>query len=481
MELRPNLGVQARQAITITPQVIQSIKLLKYGHNELLEFLRDQEERNPLIEVVSEVKASREAVADTGEPAMMNRPAETAVKEIPSPQREVPRALSDRTRPISGATGGFDSDMRTLEETCASKLSLREHVLRQVYLTVRDPADLTIAIEIAESLDPDGYLRRDLHEIADHLGTRKQRVEQVLRCVQTIEPAGIAARDLSECLSNQLRDQGRLTDPMGALLDNLELLAAYDFDKLARICAVDKATLNDMARTIRELDPRPGRRFDTDPVMPALPDLKLDLESDGTFRVELNSELLPKVLVDREYYSEMRASTKGEDETRFVVDCMKKANWLTRNLDQRANTVLKVATAIVSHQRDFFLHGVEHIRPLCQSDIAKVVGMHPSTICRATSEKYIMTNRGMFELKFFFWNAITTLGDRENYSAESIRGKIRNLVEAEPSNGVLSDNAIMACLRKEGVSIARRTVAKYREMMHIPSSQIRKRQKRAAA
>ena len=461
MELRPGLALQARQTITITPQVIQSIKMLKYGQEELHAFLKEQEERNPLIEVKS----------GPGE----TTPARTAHDRTPA---QAGPGGGERWG-IRGMSRSAGDDLRRIEETFASAVSLREHLLGQVDLAPLGPVDRLIAIDIVESIEPDGYLRRDLDEIADFLGVDEARVAAVLSEVQRFEPTGVGARMLAECLALQLAERGRMTAAYTALLDNLEMLASYEIDRLARVCGVDREELMAMVRTLRELDPKPGRQFSSDPVLPALPDVNVDV-SEGSVRVELNSALLPRVLVDREYYARMRAGASGIDDVRFVTDCMKNAGWLTRNLDQRANTILKVATEIVKRQKDFFRHGVDHLRPLCQGDVAEALGIHRSTVCRAAAGKYMMTNRGMFELRFFFSNAIESDGGDQEFSAESIRSRIRQMIEAETVTTVLSDDAIMQALRGDGVQIARRTVAKYREMMHVPSSSVRKRQLQAA-
>lgn len=474
MELRPNLQAQAKQSIAITPRIIQSIKLLKYRHDELFAYLKEQEERNPLIEVVlPEARGAGPSDHTPGSDTMAARRAEDGTR--PATDRAGGAGAN------TGSTAPASGDLRSIEETFASATSLREHLLRQVDLTIRGDLAKLVAVEIVESIEADGYLRRDLDEIALCLDLEEAQVETVLAQVQQFEPSGIGARSLAECLRLQLAEADELTEPMAVLLDNLDLLAKYEIGALARLCKVDQQDIAAMVRTIRLLDPRPGKQFDSDFVMPAMPDVNVTLGRDDTWQVELNSALLPRVLVNREYYSEMREATSGEEDTRFVTDCMKEASWLTRNLDQRANTLLKVATEIVKRQKAFLRHGVDHIKPLCQGDVAEALGMHRSTVCRAISGKYMMTDRGLFELKYFFSNAIQAAGGNEDFSAESIRAKIRHLIDNEGNGKVLSDDAIMAELRAEGVEIARRTVAKYREMMGIPSSSVRRRQLRAAA
>ncbi|AJE49213.1 RNA polymerase factor sigma-54 [Celeribacter indicus] len=471
MELRPNLFSQQKQTISITSQVIQSIKLLHFGQNELRDFLREQAERNPLIEVT----LGREFTVD---PAP-----EPAREEAARPVREAENDGYARKSYLSGTGGGvaFGAEKRSLEEYCPVGTTLREALHGQVALSIADPQDQFIAREIVESLDPDGYFRRDPEEIANILGVGEARVTEVLGMVQTFEPTGVGARDLAECLRLQLVERGQDDPAMLTLVDNLDLLANFDIARLARLCGLSQDGVMELARKIRELDPRPGRCFDTDPVLPALPDVQVEMHEDGRISVELNTSLMPRVLVDREYYAEIRQASRGVEDARFVTDCMRNANWLVRNVDQRAQTILRVATEIVTRQRAFFEQGLEHLKPLYLRDVAEAVGLHESTVCRATTDKYMMTPRGMFELKFFFMNSLGSTDGSEELSAETVRQKIRHMIEAETAATVLSDSAIMAALQAEGIDIARRTVAKYREMLHIPTSQKRKRMKRAQA
>ncbi len=454
MELRHKLFGQARQTIAITPRVIQSIKFLKYGHQELCEYLKEQQEKNPLVELVMP------EILPTARPA------------------ERRRGGSLGTGGAGGALGGLD--LPGIEETTAQSVSLREHLLQQVDVDIMGQAEKAIATEIVESIDPDGYIRRDLEEIADFLGVPLSRVEIVLAQVQGFEPTGVGARDLSECLFLQLAERGQASLPMMRLLENLPLLARHDLPALARHCGVKVQEVAAMAQILRTLDPRPGRSFESEPLMPAMPDVLAERAEDGTFTVSLNSALLPKVLVNREYYAKMRKGARGEDDVRFVTDCIKDANWLARNLDQRANTLLRVASEIVKRQQAFFVHGVEHIKPLCQGDVATTLGVHRSTVCRAISDKFVMTNRGLFELKFFFSNGFASGGETGDVSAESIRARIRQMIDGENPAKVLSDDAIMATLQADGIEIARRTVAKYREMLGLQSSSARRRQHKAA-
>lgn len=459
MELRSSPSIQTKQGLAITSGMIQSIQLLQFQQDDLIAYLREQEKSNPLIEIV-------ESAVDQG-------------KKSSTKDQERGGSISTRNLSSGSGLGSSTQDaIRSLEETHAESVTLREHLLRQVGEALKNSEEIFIANEIVESIEPDGYMRGDLDEIAEALDIDIDRVEHILKLVQQFDPVGVGARDLAECLRIQMRESGGLTAEMKLLLDNLPLLGQAKIEELAKLCSVTPQEIAQMGGVIRNLEPRPGLNFDTDPIIFALPDVKVEFQADGGFHVELNTDLLPKVLIDQEYYAEIQANSKGTDDVRFVMDCMKDANWIVRNLDQRAKTILKVTTEIIRQQKAFFVNGSAQIKPLSQGDVAEAVGVHRSTVCRATSGKYVLVNRGMFELNYFFSNALNSADGDADHSAESVRAKIRVLIETETAKTVLSDDAIMKALRKEGVEVARRTVAKYREMINIPSSQVRKRLKR---
>lgn len=496
MHLRTNLRTQQRQTAVIAAQMIQSLELLQYGLDELQAFLSEQAEGNPLIEIVGGCgleETRREWPETDADAGVEGRAGAQLVGEgllgdgnirhqtvIGSGDLLTGRGLGGvATRGAGGSGHIVGDDAYSLENVITASVSLADHLREQVGLTFDKPAERLIAGEIVGSLDPDGYLRRDLSDIADMLGTEEACIVTVLKKVQTFDPIGVAARNLAECLRLQLDEMGQIDRAMEVLLDNLPLLARYELQQLARICGVDVEAVLQMAKEIRELDPRPGRRFDTGPVLPALPDVLVEIRPDGSCAVEINSDLLPRVLVNQRYYANITAGTLGMQEKIFVTDCLRNASWLAKNVEQRAQTILKVATEIVVQQRDFLLHGVEHLRPLNLKDVARVLGMHESTVCRAIANKYMMTSRGMFDLKYFFTNSIAAADGGDDFSAETIRHRIRQKVAMESATDVLSDDAIVTALRKEGVNIARRTVAKYREMMNIASSAGRRRKKQA--
>jgi RNA polymerase sigma-54 factor len=338
-----------------------------------------------------------------------------------------------------------------------------------------------IARELADAVDESGYMRGDVAEIAGRLGAGAALVEEVLAVCQRFDPPGLFARDLAECLAIQLRRLDRFDPAMQALVGHLDLLARRDFAALRRLCGVDEGDLVDMLGEIRALDPKPGAGFASGVAETIVPDVVVRPAPDGTWTVELNPETLPRVLVDQAYFAHVSSRAMSPAERDFLSDCMQSANWLTRSLDQRARTILKVTSEIVRQQDGFLVHGITHLRPLNLKTVADAIQMHESTVSRVTANKYVQTPRGVFELRYFFTAAIASAEGGDAHSAQAVRHRIRQMIEEETAATVLSDDAIVDILREGGVDIARRTVAKYREGMKIPSSVQRRREKRAMA
>jgi RNA polymerase sigma-54 factor len=487
------------QTLAMTPQLRQAIQLLQLSNLELNTWLEDALETNPLLErddapeagSVPENSAEREekradvprgdadpAPLDFGAAPGYEAPesfGETAASNLWDGDGESSFAGS-----WSGRGGASESagDLSDYPQTVADKPPLREHLFQQIRLVLTEPVERMIAAQLVDQIDEAGYLSGDLETLAATLGVAKKALDAVVEKLLGLEPVGVFARSLAECLSVQLRDRNRLDPAMQTLLANLELLAKGDKARLMRLCSVDAADLDDMIAEIRTLDPRPAAGFDAPPASPLIPDVLMRASPVGKgWIVELNPDTLPRLLVDRRYYDTVAKSGmngKARDAKRFLAARLQEANWLVRALDQRARTILKVATAIVERQKGFFEHGIAQLRPLVLRDIAEAIDVHESTVSRATANKYIATPRGTFELKFFFSTAVGS-GNGEAHSAESIRHRIKTLIAGEKA--ILSDDAIVSALRREGYDLARRTVAKYREAMRIPSSVERRRMK----
>jgi RNA polymerase sigma-54 factor len=455
LALGARLELRQGQGLVVTPQLQQAIKLLQLSNLELESFVETELERNPLLQRVDDPKAASAASASA--PAPVENPV---------------------WRTGSTGLGGIEVDGPLAEHK-----SLHTHLHDQLAVARLDPAERVIAGALIDAVDDGGYLRADLGEIAERLGCDTDLVEKVLGVIQGFEPTGVAARSVSECLAIQLKERNRYDPAMGALLANLDLLARGDTAGLRKACAVDLDDLSEMIAELRALTPRPGAAFGGEPAAPVVPDVIVRETTAGQWHVELNNETLPRVLVNRRYHAWVDGATKSDEDRTFVAEKLAEANWLVKSLDQRARTILKVAGEIVKRQDGFLAHGVTHLRPLNLKTVAEAIGMHESTVSRVTSNKYMATPRGVFELKFFFTASLAAAdGEGEAHSAESVRHRIRQLIEAERSAGdVHSDDAIVDILKEAGVDIARRTVAKYREAMRIPSSPERRRLLRHSA
>jgi RNA polymerase sigma-54 factor len=499
--LSQRLELRQGQSLVITPQLQQAIKLLQLSNLELEAFVEGELERNPLLtrddregdregQPRSEAPASPPGTPEAGESPM------AAAADLDARHDDVFEGASpgDRATGDAGAAdaggsvdwsragrgGSFDADDGETSPSRPRELSLADHLQAQLTVARLSAPERAVAAVLIDSVDEAGYLRADLAEIAARLGCGDAMISAVLAALQGFEPTGVFARDLAECLKLQLIDKGRFDPAMEALLGNLDLLARRDMGPLRRACGVDEEDLAEMIAELRGLTPRPGAAFGSEPAQTVIPDVFVRESPGGEWAVELNSDTLPRLLVDQRYHARIRSGVRDAREKTFVAECLASASWLVKSLDQRAKTILKVASEIVRQQDGFLAFGVEQLRPLNLKTVADAIGMHESTVSRVTSNKYIATPRGVFEMKFFFTSAIPSTGGGEAHSAESVRHKIRQLIETERQGAqVHSDDAIVEILKEAGVEIARRTVAKYREAMRIPSSVERKRMLRA--
>jgi RNA polymerase sigma-54 factor len=479
--------------LVMTPQLQQAIKLLQLSNVELAEYCEQELERNPLLErddgpadqereqpqaeVKSEALDTELAREDFSKVADLDSGQENLYDaDTPQPAPSTESApLSDWTTVKSGNT--FEGDEDLLESTVAGGGTLKDHLMDQVSIAALPPDKRLICLTLIDSIDEAGYLRADIAEVAERLVIDVATVEETLRVLQGFEPVGVGARDLAECLTLQLKAQDRYDPAIAALLTRLDLVARRDVAALSQLCGVDAEDVNDMIAEIRGLTPKPGLAFNTEPVQPVVPDVFVRVGSDGGWHIELNSDTLPRLLVNSRYYSQVSKGARDKDAKNYLTECLNNANWLVKSLDQRARTILKVATEIVRQQDAFLTYGVRHLRPLNLRTIADAISMHESTVSRVTSNKYISTPRGMFELKYFFTASIQSVGGAEAHSAEAVRDRIKELIQNEEPIEILSDDRIVALLTADGVNIARRTVAKYREAMRIPSSVERRRLK----
>lgn len=348
-------------------------------------------------------------------------------------------------------------------------------------MDVTEPVDRLIGFHLIHMVDEAGYLSGDLNHVAEQVGCDVARVEATLAVLQNFDPPGIFARDLAECLALQLRELDRLDPAMQALLDNLDLVARHDQAALLSKCGVDEEDLADMVHEIRALDPKPAQAFTHEVTQSVVPDVFVRPGPNGGWSIELNGDTLPRVLVNQQYYAEVTKQTSSRSDKTYIAEQLSTANWLVKSLEQRATTILKVATELVRQQDGFLEKGIQHLRPLTLRNIAQAIDMHESTVSRVTANKYMSTPRGIYQMKYFFTSAISSSTGDVSLSAESVRHRIRELIDAEEVTAVLSDDKIVELLRQENIDIARRTVAKYREALRIPSSVDRRRLKKSTA
>ena len=509
MALSQRLEFRQSQSLVMTPQLMQAIKLLQLSNLDLVAYVEGELERNPLLERESEgssgaadnteerceqvtapsgegdgqagdyidqnLETSRSAIEDRLGTDLDNVFPDDAPPAPPLPsQQDQPAGYSEWA--ATGSGGRDDSDYN-LEAFVSAETTLADHLAEQLALAISDPARRMIGQYLIDMVDEAGYLVGDLSSVAEKLGAPMAEVEAVLGIVQGFDPPGVCARNLTECLSIQLRERDRFDPAMQALVGRLDLLAKRDLAALRKLCGVSDEDLTEMIAEIRNLNPKPGLAFGSTMVQPIVPDVFVRPGPDGGFLVELNSDTLPKVLVNQTYAMRVSASSRNDVEKSYVAECLQNATWLTRSLEQRAKTILKVASEIVRRQDAFLNHGVAHLRPLNLKMVADAIAMHESTVSRVTSNKFMHTPRGLFEMKYFFTASISGTDEGEAHSAEAVRHRIKQLIDDEAAEKVLSDDVLVQKLRAEGIDIARRTVAKYRESLRIPSSVERRREK----
>ncbi len=505
MAVYQRLDLKQSQTLTMTPQLQQAIKLLQLSNLELAEFIETELEANPLLErdessaqkpsgkesEKSEKSSTENTIVTENETPFSdkNRKTEHQERELDTGDSIAEKAAADEydysRSTLSGVGAGgnlkFDDPRNSFENKLAATATLRDHLLDQIHMDFPDNKDRAIATLMVDFLDESGYFRVPLQALADRLGCGIKRIKKILDKLQQLDPAGIFAQHLSECLALQLKDVDRLDPAMEKLLQNLDSLASHNMKKLKVLCGVDEEDLRDMISEIKNLDPKPALNFDHFVPQTVIPDIlmkPLPKSKGGGWAVELNNDTLPRVLVNRIYYAEVNRTALAKKDKEYLSERLSTANWLVKAMDQRAQTILKVASEILLQQEAFFNYGVEYLKPLVLKDVANVIGMHESTVSRVTSNKYIGTPRGVFELKYFFTSGVSNIDGSTGFSSEAVKSRLKTMLDTESPDAVLSDDDLVHALEKNGITIARRTVAKYREAMKIPSSVQRRRLKK---
>lgn len=539
MALGPRLDLRQSQQLVMTPQLQQAIKLLQLSNLELADYVGQEVERNPLLETGDPNDAPLKAESSTAEDfgdfnmdgfreggndgggggesggeagdgmvatdAVIGGGVDSSASNETALDADMGQnvynndSFSDGVNgsgagassaaggsgdlgydgggAVKGGGGMIDGEF-SLDQTLEASENLHDYLSRQMLVALSTTVDQLIATHLIDLVDDAGYINNALAlELAERLGCDEDDIGRIIGVLQTLEPSGVCARDLKECLALQLQDLDRYDPAMEKMVENLDLLAKREMAQLKRICEVDQEDLTDMIRELRALNPKPGLLYGSENVQPVVPDVFVYINKAGTWSVELNTDTLPKVLVNNSYLAELNQVSTGKEAKSFINDCVSNANWLVKALDQRARTILKVSTAIVKLQGRFFDHGIRFMKPLTLKDIAEEIEMHESTVSRVTNNKFMSCPRGMFELKYFFTSSISSADGGEAHSAESVKYRIKELIDTEEPKKILSDDKLVTILKSEGMDIARRTVAKYREALRMPSSVQRRRQK----
>ena len=496
MAIGPRLDLRQSQSLVMTPQLQQAIKLLALSNLEIEAFIGDALDANPLLEV-GEAAADGPDLPDDLDlrrTTLESSPVDQLIGEGRAEEDrplDLDRAALDRDHDTGdGDFGGeWGSDLRVasgaagpgIDERADSEKTLAEHLHSQLGAVVRDPTQAFIARHLIDQLDEAGYLQESLRELAAGIGVSLSDGEAALALLQSLDPTGVAARSLGECLALQAREADRYDPCMAKLLDNLELLARGELARLKRMCGVDDEDFAEMLTELRGYDPKPGLRFARGGGDPVTPDVLIAASADGTgWDVALNQTTLPKLIINRSYYVELRQACDDKTARGWLSEKLADASWLVKALDQRAKTILKVASELVKQQDAFFRHGVSQLKPLTLRTVAEAISMHESTVSRVTSNKYLTCERGTFELKYFFTSGVGAVDGEGGASASAVKAAIKSLIDAEDLGAILSDDTLVDLLKAKGFDLARRTVAKYREAIGLGSSVQRRRQKTLA-
>ncbi|MEY4159468.1 MAG: polymerase factor sigma-54 [Pseudomonadota bacterium] len=489
MALGPRLDLRQSQSLVMTPQLQQAIKLLALSNLEVETFIGEALEANPLLEIAapSPLDPAPDGPDDLRRTTLESSPIDQLIGE----------GRGGEDRPLDVDPGALDLDRDTgdwggalssyggeegpgIDERGGAEASLADHLQAQIGPATRDDHLARIARGVIDRLDDAGYLIGTLPDFAAEMDVALAQAEAGLALVQSFDPTGVAARSLSECIALQAREADRYDPAMARLIDNLDLLAKGEVPRLKRMCSVDDEDFADMLAELRSYDPKPGLKFARGGGEPVTPDILVTPRADGGWDIALNQATLPRLIVNRSYYVDMKGAADDKTSRAWLSDKLADANWLVKALDQRQKTILKVTSELVSQQEAFFRKGVSQLKPLTLRAVAEAIAMHESTVSRVTSNKYLMCPRGTFELKYFFTSGVASADGEGTVSAEAVKAAIRQLIDAEDPKAVLSDDTLVDLLKSRGFDLARRTVAKYREAIGLGSSVQRRRQKTLA-
>lgn len=467
VQLAQNIGQKQTQNLAMTQALQQSLKMLQMSSLDLSAVIAAELDKNPFL-------SSDEGSSEEFE-AVKTDHSDTDLTELKSDNSEevLDYDYSSAYDNVNSGTRNFEDNDFEIGSTLEDEKDLRQDLTEQFYMNVHDDETRKIGVYMMDFIDDAGYFTGKIADIAENLGVEEERIEEVLKELQKLEPSGVFARNLEECIRIQLEDKNRLDPAMFILLSNLQMLGLRRYDTLMSLCDVTEEDLEDMIADIKSCNPKPALGYNKKEYTPAQPDIFIRRKSDGAFAVELNNAALPKVLVNKKYYTEVSGAVAKKEEKQYLRENLATANFLVKAMDSRANTMVKTAAAIVRHQEEFFKFGIKYLKPLTLAQIAEEVELHESTISRVTTQKYMQTPRGSFEMKYFFTSGLSNSGGE--VASTSVKESIREMIAAEDTNNPLSDDNITKMLGKKGVKISRRTVMKYREALGIASSYNRKK------
>lgn len=487
MAITQGLHLKQSQSMVMTPQLQQSIQILQYTSLELSAHVTQMVEQNPFLENpdsnVDSIEQSHEQDGESPkiqeQDTLLDRTGDKWADD------NVSSAVYEDTDLAYTGVSNFkhndgSAQRDPFEELTSKEMTLREYINDQINIDIHTPHERMIAYYLTDQLDQSGYLDIEFKQVAEQLKCKPAEIKAVLKQLQGFDPAGVFATGLAECLTLQLKDRNRYDPVIGRLVEHLELVAIGDIKKLARLCKTSEEEVIEMCQEIKRLNPKPGDMFAADAVSIQQPDVFLKKSPEGEWVIEVNTQALPKVLVNQKYYAKLVKEVEGQKEQKkYIVEQINSANWLVKAMDQRAQTILKVATEILTQQREFFDNGVRYLKPLVLSDIAEQVELHESTVSRVVNGKYMATPMGLYELKYFFSSGVGAGASEEGgHSSTAVKYMIKELIDQEDPKKILSDDKISQILKEKGVDVARRTVMKYREALNIPSSVQRRKAKK---
>ena len=491
MQLAQQIKMRQSQSLVMTPQLQQAIKLLQMTNLELCQYLENQQSENPFIEVDNNTTSdennnlksqSMETTSSISEDIQNGKSLTDDPSNNQDYENRYETELSERPKldsPTPNTKNISSDDFDDYISNLANRPeTLKEHIKKQISLEFRNSKELMIASVLTDYLEPTGWMSTNTNNISDEINCDIIEIENVLEKLQKLEPAGVFARNLSECLKIQLVEKSMLSGGLSSLLENLDLLAKGELKQLMKITNFNKKEISNAISIIRSLNPKPGEAFLFDETIQNSPDVIVTKGNKG-WVVELNKSTLPAVVIDENYITKLN-SKKQVDNSSFIADSIASARWLKRSVEQRNSTTLTIASAIIAQQEEFLNKGLSHLKPMVLRDIASTVGMHESTVSRVTTGLTIETPKGCYAMKYFFSVSLNSAENGEMHAATAVREAIKKLISEEPSKKPLSDETIANIMKKEGIDLARRTVAKYREIMKIPSSAQRRRQTRLA-